>query len=63
MKSYTAAPAPPPVPLGVEFEEAVCAVALVAAGQADPRGLGAGRCAGAAGVQRLPLHRALRDTP
>lgn len=35
------------------------AVALVAARQADAGGLGAGRRAGAAGVQRLALHRAL----
>lgn len=35
-------------------------MALVAAGQADARGLGAGRRAGAAGVQSLALHRALR---
>lgn len=48
------------VPLGVELEEAVGAVALVAARQADAGGLGAGRRAGAAGVQRLALHRALR---
>lgn len=51
---------PGPVPLGVELEEAVGAVALVAARQADAGGLGAGRRAGAAGVQRLALHRALR---
>lgn len=48
------------VPLGVQLEEVVTFVAGVGAGQADAGGLAALRRAGAAGVQRLPLHVALQ---
>lgn len=48
------------VPLGVKFKEVVTLVTLVGTGQADACSLTSRRRACAAGVQRLPLHVALK---